>query len=62
MTLALVCAFGFGSASIANAQCGGMGGGSKKHMSSKSRHARRHAKRHRKAGGSSTKNTNTNTR
>jgi hypothetical protein len=45
IVLALVCTLGFGSISIANAQCGGMKTGSHRHAR---RHARRHSRGHQK--------------
>lgn len=59
IALALSCALGLGSTTIANAQCGDMGGSMHKttHKRSKKRHARKHRRGTRKA----TTNNNANT-
>jgi hypothetical protein len=55
IALALTCALGFGSISIANAQCGDMGGSmSKMHKHGKKRRARKHRRGSHKAKASST--------
>jgi hypothetical protein len=51
IALALVCALGFGSTGIANAQCGGGGMKMSKHSRShrSARHSRKHGRSHSKA-------------
>jgi hypothetical protein len=48
ITLALVCALGFGGSSIANAQCGGSSMGKHTRTHRKARHGRKHGRRHMK--------------